>query len=755
MNDYFQNLYGVLKNLLNLSDEKIFKSSQREELNKNLESSDFELPAIIVFENSNFKPSIVQNDIDLNNEVRTSIGFVINIFSYDVDELVELENKFINLLGKEKNVIDSDCIRSAKLSYSKNGIERNTYTFDNGKQRYRSLFSITYDDIIISKLVVNPIKMELDKNFQLQVMKQLCLLNEVYSLINNEISKLLEMNNLKEFSSIEEKVSNMSAEIKNQYQKLLEQKNSLIEQIKSMYSFENLCKTRIYLDDNGFKECYNYMIKDKLDITNATGKYKKRREDDEEKKRKEAEQLKNLRKHFSKSGDKQLNRYTDAVVEDIKKNLSTDFDLPIYGGSTFSEWYRLFHDNKITYPNVLVFDGLQYNLSFKSFENEDFNSSIVSHNYNTSALPVAYWFEVRIFTGNQEQVNSIEKQIINAYSNEKKITIPDFNFENENTRLLLQIDKDVEIERKQFGILYRTRIRFKKHNSVYYVRQVNADECIDNQRFQLRVLQQVQYFMLKHSQVVTAIYHLEKNYKALIERKRSFLGLFDTDEYKKVRNLYNSNMPISKELFDSAFKCIVTVYPDLYQKFMSGCPYEQINNDLNGLKIYCNSRINLLLNALNIPKTFRETLELDGWTGKNASESKEISVRTEEAIKFIIEKMDDPYCVLENLYDEYKQKVKKEIEEEAERRRIAQEEREAMREEEYYEGGGGSSFLGDIFKTATGVAIGNKMSHGRSRSKKELNWHYTCSLSCPRRGKGYGRTKCPLDPRTCGHGMKY
>jgi hypothetical protein len=261
--------------------------------------------------------------------------------------------------------------------------------------------------------------------------------------------------------------------------------------------------------------------------------------------------------------------------------------------------------------------------------------------------------------------------------------------------------------------------------------------------------------MLKHSQVVTAIYHLEKNYKALIERKRSFLGLFDTDEYKKVRNLYNSNMPISKELFDSAFKCIVTVYPDLYQKFMSGCPYEQINNDLNGLKIYCNSRINLLLNALNIPKTFRETLELDGWTGKNASESKEISVRTEEAIKFIIEKMDDPYCVLENLYDEYKQKVKKEIEEEAERRRIAQEEREAMREEEYYEGGGGSSFLGDIFKTATGVAIGNKMSHGRSRSKKELNWHYTCSLSCPRRGKGYGRTKCPLDPRTCGHGMKY
>ncbi len=726
MNDYIQNVLGVLKNLLNLSDDKIFDQTQRDNLDKKLNSKNFELPAIIVFENNNFVPSIIQTDIDLNNEVRTSICFTINIFSYDVDELVDLENKFIHLLSKEKNVIDNDCIRSATLTYdSAFDINRNTFTFDNGKQRYRSALKITYDGIILSKLDVSPIKMELDKTFQLQVMKQLCLLNEVYSLTTDEISKLLELDELKQFSSIEDKLSNMSVEIKNQYQKLLEQKNKLNEQINYMYTFENLCQTKITLDDNGFKECYGYMINDKLDITKATDKYKKRRENDEEKRRQKAERIEKLRKHFSKCGDEQLNRYTDAVVQDIKDTLSANFKLPVYGGSTFSEWYRLDNEDKITYPNIFVSENLQYTLSYKSFQNEDINSTLVSHNYNTIALPVLYGFSVFIFTENEAQAKSIEQQIVNAYSNEKKIKIPDINFENENTPILLQIDDNIEIERKQLADAFRIIISFKKNNSVYYVRDIKAEDCANNQRFQLRVLQQAEYIMVIHNQVDTAIQRLDFDYKPLIERKMRILGFLDTNEYTQVRKLYKSNMPISKELFDSAFKFIVCVYPDLYQKFISGCPYEQIKNDLIGLKKYYGNRSNLLLDALGIPKTMSERMaesaEKLGCTVEKTSGGNEISVRTSESLKFYINKMSDPYCELEPLYDEFKNNKMQEIAAERERRLREQEEREARREEEYYNGGG-SSFLGDIFKTATGVALGNKASgnSGRSDGKRDL-----------------------------------
>lgn len=754
MNNYVQNVFGVIKNLLNISDDKIFDQSQSDIYNKKLNSSKFELPAIVIFEKDNFIPSITQTDIDLNKEIKTSVDFTINLFSYDVDELVDLENKFIHLLSKENNVINNDCIRSATLSFDSNvDIDRSTFTFDNGKQRYRSIFKINYKGIILSKLDVNPIKMELDKKFQIQVMKQLCLLNEVYNLTTDEISKLLEINGLNESLSFEDELSNMPIEIKHQYEKLLEQKNKLIEQINYMYTFEKLCQTKITLDDNGFKECYGYMMNDKLDITQATAKYKKRIENDEEQRRQEAERIRKLRKHFSKNGDKQLNRYTDKVVQDIKANLSTGFDVLVYGGSTFNEWYNLYNESKITYPNILVSENIKYNLLYTSYQNEDINSTLVSHNYNTSALPVLYWFSVYIFAENEAQIKSIEQQIVNSYSNEKKIKIPDINFKNENTLISLKIDDNIEIARKQIGNIYRTTISFKQYNSVYYVQNVNAEECVDNQRFQLRVLQQAHYAMAKSNQVDTAIQRIDYDYIPLINRKRKLFGVFDSADYKKVKNLFNCNMPISKDLFDSAFKLIVCVYPDLYQKFTNGYPYEQIKNDLFEIKKYYNSRCSLLLDALNVPKTLSEKMaesaEKLGCTVEKTSGGNEISLRTAESLSFLINKMTDPYCELETLYDEFKRKKIQEMQIARERRLLEQEERAARREEEYYNGGG-SNFLGDIFKTATGVAVGNKVSSkgSKSSSKRDLMGTSVCQYG-KRDKAGFKQTCAFCTVREC------
>ncbi len=67
----------------------------------------------------------------------------------------------------------------------------------------------------------------------------------------------------------------------------------------------------------------------------------------------------------------------------------------------------------------------------------------------------------------------------------------------------------------------------------------------------------------------------------------------------------------------------------------------------------------------------------------------------------------------------------------------------------------GESFLGGVAKVALGVAIGNKISGAGKQKKQERRYHYTCSISCPYRGKGYGPTKCRRDPATCGHGMRY
>ncbi len=75
----------------------------------------------------------------------------------------------------------------------------------------------------------------------------------------------------------------------------------------------------------------------------------------------------------------------------------------------------------------------------------------------------------------------------------------------------------------------------------------------------------------------------------------------------------------------------------------------------------------------------------------------------------------------------------------------------------YYDQPKGGGLISGVLKTAAGVAIGNKISGAgqKSNTKKELQWHYTCSFTCPYRGKDYGPTKCRKNPATCGYGIRY
>ena len=168
-----------------------------------------------------------------------------------------------------------------------------------------------------------------------------------------------------------------------------------------------------------------------------------------------------------------------------------------------------------------------------------------------------------------------------------------------------------------------------------------------------------------------------------------------------------------------------------------------------------------MLDALNVPKTLSEKMaesaEKLGCTVEKTSGGNEISLRTAESLSFLINKMTDPYCELEALYDEFKRKKIQEMQIARERRLLEQEERAARREEEYYNGGG-SSFLGDIFKTATGVAVGNKVSNKKNDGSGRQNLFGTSLCKYGKKDKYglsiYCGTRCPVS-RECTQRGRY
>ena len=425
-----------------------------------------------------------------------------------------------------------------------------------------------------------------------------------------------------------------------------------------------------------------------------------------------------MRVQFSGEGDKQLNRYTNAVIQDFQAKLSLE-NTTIYGGTSFSKWYRQFEERSLTYPNILIVDSFNYDLKLQSYENRTADGNLITHNYDTCSLPVKYGIFVRIFSDSADKNKEIEQRIIDHYSEQKQIKLADFRNKDEFTVINLQVASDTEIERKQFGSVHRTIITFKQFCSVFYICGYSPEECENNQRQQLRLLQQAEYVHIKLSYYAEAKRQLSSYYKPLIERRHTLLGFLNSADYKKVKSLYNSGMPISKELFDSAMKPIVKYYPDLYQQFISGWSYAQIEQNMDGFINYYKTRFDMLMGLLRIP--VRST--------QNPFCRDQITYHTQEALIYFIKKMLDPYCKLSTAISEYTTQKLKELEAKRERERIEREEREAMRaEQEAY--GGGSSGSG-ILKTAFGVALGNKISGNSGRGKNApVRKDYSHSGSC-------------------------
>lgn len=133
----------------------------------------------------------------------------------------------------------------------------------------------------------------------------------------------------------------------------------------------------------------------------------------------------------------------------------------------------------------------------------------------------------------------------------------------------------------------------------------------NNYRLQINLLRQAVFYGECSVKLSEAVKQLDIDYKNLVSGRTSFLGFLNSNEFKTLKNCYDNRMPLDRNLFDSVFKKIVCIYPNLYDKTVQGWSYEQVKADIQKYADLFDQKFVELYTLLGVPESFpRETTEL-------------------------------------------------------------------------------------------------------------------------------------------------
>lgn len=497
-----------------------------------------------------------------------------------------------------------------------------------------------------------------------------------------------------------------------------------------------------------YHNLYDFMTSNNCNNEKALNEIRKEQEkialEEKQQKKNKEEKIRYAEKICNKKGDEILNRYTDIIVEDIKKNLKTDFSVSVYGGSTLCDYLKKVLLEEIHYPTIVVWDIANFSLDLKQYLTLDSNRTEITHKYSKEILPLIYGVNFTLLTSDKQQEEKLKTFIEQNYYKEKIIDIPDLTSSEEIFPLHISCHYKKTVVKNEFLSskkcnYIQTLYEGKQYPCVYHLKPYSHDDLTDNQRLQFRIVQQAEFMLYCRNLGFQALKQFDKDYINLSQKQNSVVKsllntVFTSAEYKRLKEAFNYGKPIERNLFESVLKNIVSFYPCLYDKMIQGYSIEQIRTEINDYKIYFESKHNYLCDLLNIPQSYSN--DLHG------------GPRHFKALQFYAQQMiANPACTIDIAIKNYIQQCDKEKTELAARNRAYLEER--TQEQGYNSSSGG--FLSNMLSTAGGVAMGNKISSTgqRNNNKKDLFGTSACQRchSNTREIKKYTCTGCPAESR--------
>jgi hypothetical protein len=434
------------------------------------------------------------------------------------------------------------------------------------------------------------------------------------------------------------------------------------------YAFSSINRSAtFYCHENSY--AYKFAVREKKQIKTfeeferekkaKEEEFAKEKAAEEERKRKRIEEEKAERERlelfFASSGDSVANHYIDAFINHLKNAVLKDFDFHIFGGADKAQWHKGWLNKTMTFPNVVVKDDSNIQLDAKEYETFG-NNRFIRHCFDYNALPINVSYTLKIYSQDKAEAESIAEKIKNHFREEKSVGTDDLVFEGEKNIIKLKIDESKvtaakEIKENEMSA-YVVELPFFKYLNVYHFADRSADDIPNNHELQLKLLQQLEYFIVAYIMLTTyAIKQLENDYIDMVSPQFSILDkLFkpDNPNLKKLTSDYKARRPIDKNLFDQTFKAITIFYPFLYNRMINGWSVEQIKDDILKYAENFKKRRDRIFDLLKLTENITDA---NGYQKQG---------RTREAILYYIEKMyNDDLIDIKMAIDLYAGKQKK------------------------------------------------------------------------------------------------
>ncbi len=711
MNDYKQPLLNYLSSLFDLSQDNF--SFIGHDFNSYMDEVEDRLPHI-AFSMYTSEPSENQKDSDLSEEILVDLSYMVTMYTYNVDDIINFETV---LESNVRNGVDlaafcnDECMKKARL-YIHPDIKFRRSELDNGA--FKSRVRIYCQNVTFSKDVENPIRVNLDKRTQLRVMENLYLLNRLFNKYGEAVDKIKSDSGLQSLTD-EDALLQADACVKQLLITKMTAKSQIEHQIAEIYNFDDILETSLALRENDYAKCYGMMRKRDIDLLEAARQLGLEKKHDQEEQKEAEEKDENTRKIYSQIGDPEMNRYTDRIVEKVRADFNNE--IPVFGGSTLSEFLLLDYEKKLPCPCILVRDDANFTLEHKYYCMKKADNTDIVRPYSDKDLPINYGIYLFAYDTDETRLKEVKQRLTSLYGHGVKLDIPSSRFENETYPLNLSMKEEQinfkKIERNDLPALFYYSLPFPRVPAIYHLHNISSTEIKSNQRLQLRMLQRAEFCLLCDQKIRNdALSKLESSYAPLFRPapNRGLLGsafhalgsIIQTPEYKEVKYCIENRRPVNRGTFDKAFPKIVEVYPTLYEKMMQGYTPEQIKQELEQLRDSYNNEWNRICKQLcdsqckGVFKTLNTNFENEAPSG-----------RIRNALIYYINYMVGSFSFL---LDDANEAYKKYLEEEAEKARIAEEERrarEAQRAEQNYYNSSNNGTGKGIISTAIGTAIGS------------------------------------------------
>ena len=421
------------------------------------------------------------------------------------------------------------------------------------------------------------------------------------------------------------------------------------------------------------------------------------------------------------------------VLDYLKNNLSTGRPITFFSIEQSDIVEKTVNKFEFSFPYVMVTTSFRYFTDYRKFTLTKSDGRSYSRYYDQKTLPSQYAPRIEVISDVEAEVIEITEKIKELFNEPKYFSVPFLGVKEETFSFPCELEtvlNERDIYNGGKTIFLQKTVVFKFAQWASFIDDEVNPTPNDSMRF-FRKLQYAQFCLLYSGMKDTCDSQLTL-YEWLylyVSKMRGVFGPAQTNEYKILKNRIQTGQPFDADLVDKAFPNISLIYHELPNDIGNRVSVDEIRK--NVYRILDQYKINWEKTCaeINLPNDF-------------VFYGKTLSVRDNDGMLYVLGALEKNMMrSFDDVFEEMKAKVVE---------MYMEEQREAQGS--YYEPepsqsyGGGSSFLGDVLKTATGVALGNKISGNSNNGRKDFMGSAGCQIG-KKDDHGFTETcnwTCPL-----------